>query len=439
MFIHCQGFDMPETNTTPSETENRHVIITGERHSIRLRRRPSACILEIGSDLFHHDSAVMMPDMVNAESQERDEPFHFEESEIMNQIMEHHPDTYRSFYEVSYNLEAPEEENDRASAMSILAATYQFLERNSEYKLLVSGHCDTSGEGNYNFALSELRAKNALYLLLGERDQWVEVCQEKSKVEDYQRILKHAAGLYGWDCDPGPIDNILGDKTRNGLRSFQENYNIRFEQSIAVDGKIGRETWGAFFDVYMDDLAAALDSTIEELSSHRQIRFLDDNNRFIACGEKVPKDQPARDNYRSRYNRRVELLFFRPPYLPDLSCHAANAPFCMKSCSQAACHIYAPGRFIFAYLDPAAVTNFLGNNQDQPQFAIREIEEDLEQLYDKPDELYASEMALSEVPDANEDDVELGWAFLEPFDELEPRADTGEIHHPSDEGRVAVA
>src|SRR5262249_8313258 len=159
---------------------------------------------------------------------------------------------------------------------------------------------------------------------------------------DQQRILKHYSHEFGWDCDPGLIDDQPGPRTTVAVRNFQATYNRLLKRSIPEDGVVGQATWGAFFDVDMEELAQMFSIPSEQLGSVREVHFMDDKSRFIACGEQNPIDHPERQNFRSKENRRVEFLFFHKSFLPDLNCHRPTAPFCMKSCPKAECGVFGP-------------------------------------------------------------------------------------------------
>jgi len=370
-------------------------------------------LMEMHDAYFHHKSAVMMPDTPGGPGTGQTQPSHWEDATIMDCLRNSHPDSYECFAHVPYE---PDEEtaSQRISGLGIIVAVYRFLSLNPDYHLLLAGHTDTTGDVGYNFTLSELRAKNVMHLLQGDRTQWVDICLQKSKVEDCQRILKHVARINTWDCDPGPIDNQLGDRTRDALRRFQQAYNGQFQPAIAVDGVVGRQTWGAIFDLYVDEIAALMNTNAAGLSQYRQVRFVDAQNPYIACGEKKPIDQPERDSYRSETNRRVEFLFFPQSLFPDLSCHSSQGPYCMKGCDRAHCGIYAPGAYRFTYLDPRLLERPLAGGQYRDQFTIQACNDDLSELPDMPDESDTIEMAMSPV------DGEDPWAFLEPFAELDP-------------------
>jgi outer membrane protein OmpA-like peptidoglycan-associated protein len=397
-------------------------------------------ILEYEDAYFHHNSAVMMPDVDQDPGDEETQPSNAEDAAFMELLRNSQPDTFASFHEIEFDPDDADSDPSRRSGLGVLATAYRFAQLNTSHRLLLAGHADTSGETNYNYELSKLRALNVLHLLLGEREQWIDICVAKSKVEDYQRILKHCARRFGFGCDPGAVDNEDGPATETALRSFQDHYNARFGKSIAVDGKVGRETWGAFFDVYIDELASMLETTADGLDSFRQaLQFVADDQKFISCGESTPIDQPDRQNFRSAENRRVELIFFPLAFLPALSCHASTQPFCQKQCSRAECGVYSPGRYEFNFLDPSLSGGRVIGGQYQPSFAINDTGHDLTLLFDQPDDAYSSEMALSDEPDRSEDPIDQMWAFLEPFDDLDPPVGIGEIKPNGPEGLGEVA
>jgi len=271
-------------------------------------------------------------------------------------------------------------------------------------------------ERRLQLALSEQRAKNVLFLLQGDRQRWVESALEHSTVEDQKRICKHAARTRGWPSDPGPIDNVADAALRRALHNLREHFNRDFGRSIPLDGPAGRETWGAFFDVYMDELAGMLGVDVPGLATHRaELRFIDGAHRFIACGEKLPIEPDARDNFRSEEDRRVEVLFFSTKALPDLNCHAGAHPFCMRTCPREECGVYSPGLFFFVPVDPGVLGAVRPNRASDGPFEIVDADEDLDQLADKPDEQYVTVATIRDV-DASRDP----WAFLDSFQVLDP-------------------
>lgn len=220
-------------------------------------------------------------------------------------------------------------------ALNDLACCYLYAMENPSKLLLIAGHTDKSGPASYNRWLSKKRAENVLNILLGRRDEWVKSVtsprgptqrkpEGKSKIEDYQAILKWVEAKYGWPCDPGEIYNTSVPKTKEAIRAFQEKYNSELRarvrgKSIKEDELMGPETWGAFFDVYMLELAEllGLDSDISRLETYRNALKFVDGRRIVGGGE----SHRITRRYKSRTDRRVELLFFDPEEKPKLDFH----------------------------------------------------------------------------------------------------------------------
>lgn len=323
---------MADIHITPAEVEEGRAweCQAGAAHTFILGR-PELRIVELEDVNFHHNSAVMMPD-----------------------------------YGVTPEGEVEDTENDASGTgsqavlpgLSALVTCLRYAKCETEMRLLVVGHTDTSGEAAYNLDLSRLRAKGVTALLTGVRDDWVDVCQEKSKVEDYQQILKWVSETLGWPCDPGEVDDQNGPKTKEAVKGFQRSYNdweddSKKEESISVDGIVGRQTWGAIFDVYSETLEELLE--VEEESSLDEYRgalqWVDDATRFVGCGEHKPIDEPHRDRYRSETNRRVEMLFFKQDELPTLP---DECDFEAK-CDSGACQVYEKFRRLYLFVHPCTL------------------------------------------------------------------------------------
>jgi len=244
-------------------------------------------------------------------------------------------------------------------ALSEIACCYLFAMENPSKLLLITGHADKSGKPLYNDWISLRRAESVLNILLGDRVKWVDsVTTEKgpilmpegkvtptyqpkgkSKVEDYQAILRWAAIKYGWPCEPGRIP--LNETTKNwqiyareaknkkAIEIFQEKYEKDFRTSIKEDSgvkfNIGPNTWGAFFDLYMLELAELLGhSDTSSLETYRNaLKFVDDNRKIVYGGETHARSAFSK----SKRDRRVNILFFDPIEKPELKYY----PYCHES------------------------------------------------------------------------------------------------------------
>jgi hypothetical protein len=234
----------------------------------------------------------------------------------------------------------------RVTGLAVLAAALLHARDAPEQALLVAGHTDTSGGPAYNVRLSQQRADGVVAALRGDEDAWVAIARAKSKVEDYQQILAWVAWLWGWPCDPGPVDGVHGSGTNAAVKAFQRMAGDELERTLSVDGDVGRQTWGAIFEVYMRVLADVLELDRAGLTAlQSELRWVDDGRRGVGCGESFPIEERGVDNYRSATNRRVELLFFDPGEAPELHCHAAAG-----QCVADRCDLYSTASYQVTYL-----------------------------------------------------------------------------------------
>ena len=226
--------------------------------------------------------------------------------------------------------ERPDAEEHESLTTSGLVATV--LRFNADHKqpgpkLLVAGHTDTTADVEFNQTLSEERARVALALLVGDRDEFRNLCDARHQVADYKQILSWVDAAFpdlAFGCKPAAID----DNSATGIepvRRFQEGYNRNKADLGATgpdldpDGDMGPLTWGAIFDVYEFALAQELQLELEELADLRELLlFVDDANRSLGFSEHHPIEAVGKDNFRSQTNRRVEVLFFDVGEEPDV-------------------------------------------------------------------------------------------------------------------------
>jgi hypothetical protein len=311
---------MPNLLLTRRDARKKFSLRTGSQHIFQLRRFKGH-ILEVEDVHFHHDSAVLLPDIEPA-------PAPASSGAATHQ--------------------------DRITGLAVLAACFRHAQQNPGQKLLVAGHTDTTGAPDYNFKLSQMRADNVYAALMGERDKWVKIAEDKHKVRDYKQILRWVARTWGWECDPAAVDDTNDAQTRACVKEFQKCYNLEFNASISVDGDVGPQTWGAFFDMYMLGLADLLkaEGINKELVALRgELNFLDAGRKAVGCGESFPIEQARADNYRSQINRRVEILFFDPGEEPQLNCHPGPG-----KCAPAVCEIYNTDIYDFIPIPVRPVT-----------------------------------------------------------------------------------
>ncbi len=276
-------------------------LSTGQLFSVSLSEKASVFVIEVEDVLFRHDSAVLLPEAYDIDPKE-----------------------------------SADESQERISGLDVLRTTYIRAKEFPDQLMLIAGHTDTTGQDQYNVKLSEKRAKSVVAMLLGQREDWAAISDKQHKNEDIQQILTFIAKRFpALNCDPDGIDGIIGEKTHTATKNFQTGFEAQFGRKIKADGVVGKETWGAFFDVYQSELAKMLDTDVDKLQGFRDsLKFADDGRKAVGCGEFFPIEAPDRDKFRSRINRRVELLFFDPSEKPVLACHAKQ-----ESCDPKLCDV----------------------------------------------------------------------------------------------------
>jgi type VI secretion system Hcp family effector len=231
--------------------------IESERLKLPFKKQQTVQFIEIPDVLFNHNSAVPMID---------------EGEKLINAVL----------------------------------ASLDFASKNPDKEAVIYGHTDSSGETDYNVKLSELRCKSVKAFIDNKPQDFVSICKEKSKVEDYQTFLSVLTKKYSWECDPGAIDNQDGPKTKEALKQFQIDYNLFYGKSIGEDGKIGPETWEAFFNVIMEQIHGSATT-----DSSPKLKY-GKNNGIYPCGEKFAQDAYAKKGRKSQKDRRVEIVFNDP-------------------------------------------------------------------------------------------------------------------------------
>lgn len=195
---------------------NRQVSGSAVRSTLNVSS-PAARI-EVEDAFFNHNSAVMMPDTVVNRRPAATERFQAADPALIDLMKRFHPKVHKSFTSDPPDPEA--QPRAEVSGLGVLAAAYRFLALNPSFQLLLAGHCDTTGQDDFNFSLSAKRAKSVLFLLEGNRDGWVKLALDHSQIEDQKRICRHAARERGWPCDPGPINNDADDALSRALQSL---------------------------------------------------------------------------------------------------------------------------------------------------------------------------------------------------------------------------
>ncbi|MBX3470614.1 MAG: hypothetical protein KF878_27415 [Planctomycetes bacterium] len=208
--------------------------------------------------------------------------------------------------------EPPREGSTEERGLEVLVYTFRFLELYRDRALVVAGHADTAGSDAYNQPLSEARAGCVVALLEGDRAGFVAACKRYHRDEDDAYVLRYAARTRGWPCDPGDG----GRATKAQVKAFQTSYNQTFGRAILEDGIAGQQTWGAYYDLYDDDLAALAGGPAALAEQRGRLRWVDPARKALGCGEEYPRVAAGVDGLAAQENRRIEVLFFEPSELP---------------------------------------------------------------------------------------------------------------------------
>ncbi len=284
---------------TPRDAKDKYSVKTGkpQQFTVRLFKRH---LIEVEDLHFHHNSAVFLPDYVQ------------------------------------HNTAVEPDRADHLSGLSILALCYRYAGDHAGQKFLIAGHTDTTGDAGYNLELSRLRAGNVFSVLMGKKDDWVKICLTRHKTEDYQQILHWIAYEWSWDCDPGAVTGEDDEQTDLAVKNFKIQFNKDTGSSLKENSDVNRETWEAFYEMYLRGLKKIMKTDDGGLASARgRLTFLDGKHQRVGCGENFPIEQRGVDNYKSATNRRVELLFFDPGEEPKMDCHPLET-----RCIPSFCQLY---------------------------------------------------------------------------------------------------
>ena len=248
------------------------------------------------------------------------------------------------------------------TSVCLLATALRYNEERPGHTMLVAGHTDSVGGDKDNDKLSEQRAQLVHAVLTGGaagRSTFQDIASETGTVSDWKQILKWAsvafqsveelveeeaedddstssddeaptepaAGALGTGfgaCDPGEIDD--NEKTAvEAVKAFQTAYNENYKLlggagEIDVDGDVGKQTWGAIYDLYQYNLAQELGETFDGLKELQGlVHLLPTSKPYVGFGESAPADGTFENDADEQANRRVEVLFFEYGQEPDIA------------------------------------------------------------------------------------------------------------------------
>jgi hypothetical protein len=360
-----------------------------------------AARLEVEDAFFNTASAVFLPDVPGGVPNGLPVLVPFTNLEELARLTVSHDRFTTTFVVTPFDPETSGDQPTRENGLHVIIAALRFLERNPAHKLVIAGHTDRAGDDAFNTRLSAARGRSVQALLEGKKADFVAACHQFHAPDDDPIILHFAARTRGFDCEPANA----AAATPAEIRGFQKSFNTAFKASIAVNGVVGDETRGAYFDLYEDDLRASAGGAEELKRLRAQLRFLDPAHKVLAFGERFPRENPGQDGLRSRQNRRVELHFFAPPRLPEVAAKDVGE------------QIFRKKLFSFAPLDrdSLAVAGVGDTVGDRPTAITMTT-------VATPTDIPAIQPLATEMPKAGFIDATDPWAFIEPF----------VTHHPNE-------
>lgn len=386
----------------PPETEQREesraalhmgvAVQTGVEVTCTLKATKPARRLEVPDMAFSHGSAVVLPSIPPAKSPEPATQTEFANTALWQ-------DLEGALADVATKLKGPFLPPNlgpaREPGLPLVLATLQFLKDNADHKLVVAGHADTTGSDAVNEKLSAARAKAVVALLEGKRDDWLKAVKEWNADEDARVVVAWAASARAWPCHPAQCKDV-----KAAVREFQRAYNRELEPRIGVDGLVGPQTRGAWFDVYEAFLEQRAGGKDALATLRGNLRWVSDDVKALPCGERYPLEKPGQDGYRSKLNRRVEVLLFATADVPDLT--LADPPAVVYT-----------GDYVFETLEPT-VTPPSGADEELP-------EPDIAPVTDDDGDGVQEQALVTTMPVRPHADASDPWCFLEPFDQGFPK------------------
>ena len=408
---------MKKTRVSLTEMKRGIELDTGEEYTLIVP--VDVYRVEIEDAFFQTASAVFLPDAPLAFEEEGDEADEvgFWDDELWKALHDSHPAFADNLQKQPYLPESADGSPHRVAGVGRLATALRFLQKNKTHQLLIAGHTDRAGAPDYNQKLSEARAKVVLALLEGKREVFVETCNSYHVSDDDAVFVRYAARTRAWPCD------LHGDRQASAqvIKQFQTSYNQEFSAKIAIDGVVGQQTLGAYYDILADEFAATVGGRGRLEALRGEIRFVSNQHRLVGFGEKYPADPSEPDGTRCQSDRRVEMLFFEPPHLPDLS-----------NPEKAGHKIYVEKLFTPVPLPPDAITPDSGGGAASGDFQLVDAEPPEPGVGEPEEELVTAMDCVQSAQDPQD-----RWAFLEPLDEA--HCEQGDWPYRSDPDGTALA
>jgi len=194
-----------------------------------------------------------------------------------------------------------------AGGLGSVAAALALAFADPSLCIAVMGHADTVGSSADNESLSLERATNVQLFVAGRRDEWAAHCQAHYTVGDFESAYRFVARTFGWDCDPGKVDDDFDQASRAARDRFRARYTA--ETGIVLERHVKQNPadWAAVFDLYRRALGQTMGFDAGALEARcAELRFVEPAT--VGCSERFPKEAPDRDGFASAGNRRVDIV-----------------------------------------------------------------------------------------------------------------------------------
>jgi len=190
---------------------------------------------------------------------------------------------------------------------------------NADERLLIVGHTDKVGPGDYNQSLSERRARSVFAYLNVENDQtnseaeWKELRQRGTglgnrRIKDTWGTRQYQYMLQALHFYPGNIDGDHGPLTDDAVKTF------RAAKGLPVGTTVTDDVWEHLIRDYLTQTS----HTVPDDRFLRNAKDACDGGtlKWLGCGEEDPLPQPQTPTeLPHRQYRRTELLFVRATQL----------------------------------------------------------------------------------------------------------------------------
>lgn len=318
---------------TPDDIERGFYVEPGFSYTFILRKKNVFIdVIEIEDLLFRKDSALLSP-------------FWEDETED-DSIFQKSP------------CDVPHSPN-RVSGISAIIGFFRYTQmcscRTDAKKTLITGH--SSSEESSPEGLSLQRAQVVASIIMGDvqnRSVFVANIVKHHTKEDEQHVLVWLSEILELSAaHPGKIDGKIGTQTHSAIRAVKKYFRSsqfppsKYEKvsfNDDIDGiratlennvEFAANLWVIVFELYQAELQSVLCSEgIDIFQIRESSLWVDASTKAVGCGKTWSFETRGKNNYKSKSNRRVEILLYTPDRLNlDLPCK-------MSQCKEEECHIF---------------------------------------------------------------------------------------------------